>query len=95
MNKKINKPELYSPKFQNVLKGFTKCYSVAYMMMAVEQSAQQQVISGDTFVVNLLNLCTALISAASASVGDPPGKRCVAQMNSELSGRRGGKGPES
>lgn len=41
------------------------------MMPAVELTAQQQFISGDTIMVNLLNLCSKLISTASAVLGNP------------------------
>lgn len=57
--------------FPAVLKGSMKCYSVLYMMTAVQLTAQQQFISGDTIMVNLLNLCSKLISAASAVLGNP------------------------
>lgn len=46
------------------------------MMTAVEQTAQQQFISGGSITVNLLNLCSKLISTASAVLENPPQKVC-------------------
>lgn len=45
-------------KIPEIHQGSMKCYSVLYMMTAVQLTAQQQFISGDTIVVNLLNLCS-------------------------------------
>lgn len=45
-------------KIPEIHQGSMKYYSVLYMMTAVQLTAQQQFISGDAIVVNLLNLCS-------------------------------------
>lgn len=74
-------------KFPTVLKESMKCCSVPYIMTAVELTAQQQFISGDTIKVNLLNLCSKLISTTSTVLENPPQKG-VSHSIAVIAGRR-------